>query len=224
MEKGSHGTITTDNNKIKKTEIVLYSFFFIGIIFKLFRLPYHTWFILTTLLIILIYYIYCLISKKKEIYNTLTGLVTFAWLFYLLTILKLFSFQNIVGLMTIFVSAIIFFLLVKNKKIISANSLFCGIIISITIFFKILPTHYTYYLFGIKFNHRIEKDYFTLDKYSWFLYNAHKQAEAIEINKQAQKAVEISLENPEIGDEQEYSILIKKHELEIRNGSWSKYP
>lgn len=209
---------------MKKAEIFIYSLYSIGIFLKLFRLPFHTIFILITLLIILTYYIYCLISKKKDLYTTLIGLSTALWLFYLLSILKFFPFQNIVGLVTVFLSSILFFVLVKNKKIITTNSLFCAIIISITVFFKILPAHYTYYLFGIKFNYRIEKDYFTLDKYSWFLYNADKQVEAAEVNKQAQKAVEISLKNPEQGDEAEYSILIKKHELEILNKNWEKYP
>lgn len=208
---------------MKKAEIFIYSLYLIGLILKLFRLPYHTIFILVSLLIITTYYTYCIISKKKELYSTLTGLLTAVWLFYLLSILKFFSFVGIVSLVTVCLSGILFIVLVKNKKIITANSIFCAVIITITVFFKILPAHYTYYLFGIKFNYRIEKDYFTLDKYSWFLYNADKQTEAIEANKQAQKAVEISLKNPEQGDEEEYSILIKKHESDILNKNWKNY-
>lgn len=209
---------------MKKAEIFIYSLYLIGIILKLFRLPFHTIFILITILTILAYYIYCLISKKKELYITLTGMLTAVWLFYLLSILKFFPFQGIVGTVTVCLSSILFIVLVKNKKIITSNSLFCAVIISITLFFKILPAHYTYYLFGIKYNYRIEKDYFTLDKYSWFLYNAGKQTDAIEVNKQAQKAVELSLKSLDQGDEEEYSILIKKHETEILNKNWKKYP
>lgn len=209
---------------MKKAEIFIYSLFLIGIILKLFRLPFHTIFILITILTILAYYTYCLISKKKELYSTLTGMVTAVWLFYLLSILKFFPFQGIVGIVTVCLSSILFIVLVRNKRIITANSLFCTVIISITLFFKILPAHYTYYLFGIKFNYRIEKDYFALDKYSWFLYNVDKQTEAIEANRQAQKAVEVALKSSHQGDAEEYSILIKKHEAEILNKNWEKYP
>lgn len=223
--KGKNAIALQDKTlKMKKIEIFIYTLYLIGIILKLFRLPFHTVFILITLLMISTYYIYCLISKKKELYTSLTGIITAVWLFYLLSILKFFSFQGIVGLVTICLSIILFIVLIKNNKLITANSLFCAVIISVTLFFKILPAHYTYYLFGIKFNYRIEKDYFTLDKYSWFLYNADKQTDAIEVNKQAQKAVELALKSPDQGDEEEYSILIKKHESNILNKNWKEYP
>ena len=121
-------------------------------------------------------------------------------------------------------SSLLFIVLVRNKKIITANSLFCAVIISITLFFKILPAHYTYYLFGIKFNYRIEKDYFTLDKYSWFLYVDGKEDEAIQANENAQTAVEKCLQNPKYGDENEYVSFIKDHRVAIRDKTWKKYP
>lgn len=207
---------------MKKAEIFLYSLFLTGLVLKLFRLPFHTVFILITLLTILIYYGYCLVQKKKEYFSTLTGLVTFTWLFYLLSILKFFSFQNVVGIITVCLSIALIFILVKNKKVVSANSKLCAVVICIVLFFKILPSHYTYYLFGIKYNYHLNTDYFTLDKYSWFLYNADKHEEAAEVNKQAQRALEESLKNPH-GDEAEYSVLIKEHEALISNGTWEKY-
>lgn len=208
---------------MKKAEIIIYGLFLVGIILKLLRLPFHTVFLLSTILSLLVYYFYCLIAKKKEHYSTLTGLVTALWLFYLLSILKFFSFQNIVGIVTVCVSVAIVYVLIKNKKAQTSNAKLFIVVICATLFFKMLPSHYTYYLVGIKYNYRLTTDYFALDKYSWFLYNADKHSEAIEINKQAQIAVEKSLKNPQ-GDEAEYSVLIKKHESEILNKNWKTYP
>src|SRR5665647_3238191 len=86
---------------MKKTEILLYSLFGIGIVLKLFKLPMHTIFILISLLILIIYYTSCLIRKDKDLYSILTGFVTVLWLFCLLAILKHFPFQNIVWIVAI---------------------------------------------------------------------------------------------------------------------------
>lgn len=209
---------------MKKAEIFIYSLFAVGIILKLFKLPMHTIFILVTLLIILIYYVFCLISKNKDLYSSLTGLVTFVWLFCLLAILKHFPFKEIVWIVAILSSIALLILLFKNKKIKTANSLFCAVIIAITVFFRFLPSHHTYFLTNIKFNYQIETDYFSWDKYSWFLYSEGKQEEAIEANRNALKAVELSLKNAKHGDENEYLTFIKEHELEISHKTWTKYP
>ncbi|HLC82331.1 MAG TPA: hypothetical protein VJI69_00780 [Bacteroidia bacterium] len=208
---------------MKKVEIFLYSLYAIGIVLKLFKLPMHTVFILLTLLAILIYYVFCLIKKNKDIHSILVGFLTVLWLFCLLTIFKHFSFQNIVWIASISSSALVLFLLYKNKKMISRNSLFCSVIIAITIFFKFLPAHHTYYLTNIKFNHEIEIDYYSWDKYSWFLYIESRDDEAMQANQSAQVAVEKCLQNPIFGDENEYLALIKEHELAIKNKTWKKY-
>ena len=102
--------------------------------------------------------------------------------------------------------------------------MFCFVIILITIFFRILPSHHTYNLTNIKFNYEIETDYFSWDKYSWFLYKEGKEDEALEANKNAQSAVEKCLQNPKYGDENEYLNYIKEHRLAIENKNWLKYP
>lgn len=215
---------TIKNEKMKKIEILLYSLYASGIVYKLFKMPMHTVFILLILLILVIYYTSCLISKKKDLLSTLTGFVTVLWLFCFLAILKHFSFLNIVYIVSLVSSAMLLLLLYKNKKMISGNSIFCAVIIVVSIFFKLLPNCDTYYLTNIKFNHEIETDYFSWDKYSWFLYNDGKENEALQANKNAQNAVEKSLQNPKYGDEKEYQAFIKKHQLMIRNKTWEKYP
>lgn len=208
---------------MKKAELFLYSLYALGIVLKLFKLPMHTVFILVILLAILIYYIFCLIKKSKDIHSILAGFLTVIWLFCLLTLLKHFSFQSIVWITSISASVPVLFLLYKNKKLISLNSIFCFVIIAFTVFIKFLPAHNTYYLTNIKLNHEIEIDYYSWDKYSWFLYMEGKDDEAMQANKSAQAAVEKCLQNPIFGDENEYFTLIKEHELAIKNKNWNKY-
>jgi len=165
-----------------------------------------------------------LIKKNKDLYATLIGFGNVIWLFCLLAILKHFPFQNIVFIIGILSSLILIFLHFKNKKMISSNNILFSVIVFITIFFRFLPAHNTYYLTNIKFNHEIETDYFSWDKYSWFLYTNGKVDEAIEANKNAETAVEKCLQNPKYGDENEYLSLIKEHQLAIKNKTWKKYP
>jgi hypothetical protein len=209
---------------MKRVEIFLYSLYAIGIGFKLFKLPMHTVFILATLLVIIIYYVICLLRKTKNRFSILTGLVTVVWLFSLLAILKHFPFQNISLIVALVLSAMLLIAGSKNKKLLSANNLFHVAVIGITVLFRLLPAHSTYYLTNIKFNHEIDIDYFSWDKYSWFLYNDGKQNEAIQANKNAQIAAEKCLLHPKYGDEKKYLNLIKRHNLEIKNKTWKQYP
>lgn len=209
---------------MKKGEILIYSLFAIGIVLKLFKLPLHTVFILVTLLTLLLYYTFCLIRKSKDFHSTLTGFVTVLWLFCLLAILKHFTFQNIILIIAIVASIALIALLWRNNKLTSRNSVVGGLIIAATLFFKFLPAHHTYYLTNIKFNYEIEKDYLSWDKYSWFLYTGGKEEHALEANKNAQKALESCLANPEYlhGHETEYKSILKEHQLAIENKSWVK--
>lgn len=208
---------------MKRTEVFIYSLYAVGIVLKLFKLPMHTVFILVILLMLVVYYIFCLVRKNKDLHSTLTGFVTVFWLFTLLSILKHFPFQNIALIVSALSSLALLLVLYKNKKMTSANSKFCSLVILLTIFFRFLPSHNTYYLTNIKFNHEIEIDYFSWDKYSWFLYLDGKQDEAMQASKNAQSAVEKCLQNPKYGDENEYLELIKKHQLEIENKTWKVY-
>lgn len=209
---------------MKKAEILLYSLYAFGIILKLFKLPMHTIFLLVILLITIIYYISCIIRKNKDIHSTLTGFLTVLWLFCLLAIFKHFSFLNTIWITSILASALLLLLLYKNKMMLSGNSIFCFVIIVMTTFFRFLPPSNTYYLTNIKFNYEIETDYFSWDKYSWFLYKEGKENEAIQANKNAETAINQCLQNPKYGDENEYLSIIKGHQLAIQNKNWVKYP
>ncbi|MDZ7650489.1 MAG: hypothetical protein U5K54_26950 [Cytophagales bacterium] len=62
-----------------------------------------------------------------------------------------------------------------------------SILVTAIVYF--IPSDVRYYIFNIKFNHEIETDYRTWDKYSWFLYINNKHAEAELASERALKLV-----------------------------------
>lgn len=208
---------------MKKTEIVLYSLFVTGLVFKVFKLPMHTVFLLTVIFLLIVFYLATWINRRKNSFSAIAGLIACLWLFALLSILKHFPFQSIVFVASS-VAGIGFMILVLQKKAVdSVTRVACLTAIVITLFFRFLPAHQTYYLTNIKFNHEIERDYFSWDKYSWFLFTEGKPEEALQANQNAKAAVELSLQNPGYGDESEYREKISIHEQRIKEGNWRTF-
>ncbi len=197
----------------------------IGMVIKLLKLPMHTVFILVSLLALIVYYISCLVRKNKELHEILTGFVTVIWLFGLLSLLKHFPFYNIVLIIASLISLVLFFMIDKKKNLTTANNILLFVTIFITVVLNFVPAHQTYYITNIKFSYEIETDYRSWDRYSWFLYVAGEEKEALSANVNAQKALEVSLANPDThGNENEYLPILKDHELAIKNRNWIKYP
>lgn len=209
---------------MKKGENFIYSLFAIGILLKLFKLPMHTVFLLVTLLSLIIYYAFSVVRKNKDRYSIIAGLVTVLWLFCLLAILKHFSFQEITFVIAVLLSIALALYLYKTKKLISGNSVFCAVIVVVTVFIKLLPAHQTYYVTNIKFNYEIENDYSSWDRYSWFLYAAGNKEDALLANTSARQALENGLSNSmhSHGNEREYMTILQEHRSAIEQGNWKK--
>lgn len=67
-------------------------------------------------------------------------------------------------------------------------------------------------------------DYYSWDKYSWFLYIANKQEEAIVANENALKAAEEYLKSTSDEDVVQYLELIKQHKQKIQENNWTNFP
>lgn len=63
-------------------------------------------------------------------------------------------------------------------------------------------------------------NYYSWDKYSWFLYISDKYEEALVANENAQKAVKICIEKYNDESAKKYSELINQHEKNIINQDW----
>lgn len=66
-------------------------------------------------------------------------------------------------------------------------------------------------------------DYYSWDKYSWFLYIANKQEEAIEANQNAQKAANEYLKIIPDPKTSQYLISIEQHGQQIRDKNWTAW-
>jgi len=93
-------------------------------------------------------------------------------------------------------------------------TLVLSILVSATVY--LIPSDVRYYLFNIKFNHEIETDYRTWDKYSWFLYVNDKHAEAAQASERALELVSKTT------DEQSQN-QIKSHRSKINDRSWKRF-
>lgn len=67
-------------------------------------------------------------------------------------------------------------------------------------------------------------NYHSWDKYSWFLYLAHKQDEAIEANQNAQKAAEEHLKIIPDRETLQYLTIIIQHRPQIQDENWPSWP
>jgi hypothetical protein len=208
---------------MKKAEVIIYSLLGVGFVLKLFKLPFHTVFILAILFVMLSYYLITFFRKKRDAISCFTGVVTFMWSFCLLARLKHFPFLNILFILSLAATGILIWVLLKRKHPFPYNVRACATTLLITIVFICLPTHRVYYITNIMLNTDIESDYFSWDKYSWFLYNAGMEKEAELANENARVAVESCLKEGADGDEAEYAGLIEKHKIEIIDKCWTKY-
>jgi len=74
-----------------------------------------------------------------------------------------------------------------------------------------------------------EFDYYSWDKYSWFLYGRGLQSEALNANEKAVNAINNSLEryisfdSVQYSDAKHYLEIVKHHKELITNKTWNNY-
>jgi len=83
-----------------------------------------------------------------------------------------------------------------------------------------MPSHIKYYLINIKWNQEIETDYYSWDKYSWFLYQNEHYNEALEASNHSLK---IANQYAKLYGETEFITIIDNHGKMIKNKTWNKY-
>lgn len=152
--------------------------------------------------------------KKQDRDNSFLILVNLGWLALIFVSVKFLPIQMLVLAVAILLTIIAAFSMTRTGTI---KKLFPALIpISIGLFFIFLPTHERYKLISIKWNHEIETDYITLDKYSWFLYQNGEFAEALEVSNKAKNIAN------KLGD-REWEEFIDAHNEAIEERNWKKY-
>lgn len=219
---------------MKKLLITSWILFTLGLIFKLFHFPASgELLILGSLLLIIHSIIFLFKNAKTNLPFAFLHLSIALWTIYLLFRVKFWGgWPEILGFNTLFIipflATLIWFSLhlVRHSKFKLPQYL----LIVYTVFSIILSYIHSdkiFYFFNLNTVINSEsrnQDYYSWDKYSWFLYISDKKIEALEANKNAQKAVNENLKTTRSDEAVKFSSIIKQHEEQIRNDNWTTYP
>lgn len=205
---------------MRKFAFVGFGLFSVGLGMKFFHAPFHALIMISGLLAMLIENVWYAIQKEKnksELFFRITITFILACLLFLVKFYPFSQVPLIVGLL-FFMPGAFYALTTKstNQHItrVTLIALVFSILVTVTVY--LIPSDVRYYLFNIKFNHEIETDYRTWDKYSWFLYVNNKQTEAAQASERALELV------TKTTDEQ-YLNQIKSHRSKINNHSWERF-
>ena len=162
--------------------------FFTGFILKFFHVHFHAIIMIVGLVIGIIAQTAISFQKEDDKLSKMISWASICWLLLLLFTVKFWVYSYIF----LFIAAALTFVAaadaMKEKRLIQFKLLALTCILSMI--FYIMPTHERYYLMSIKFNYEIETDYYSWDKYSWFLYNNQKYEEALEASDKAVSLVQ----------------------------------
>ena len=188
--------------------------YFIGFILKFFHLPLTAIIMLVGLFLMIIALGYGVIAKKIDRLGALTGFAMAMWMGVLLCSVKFWWTVNIF----LAIAAVLTLLAIRQafKDNHRGQLKLMAFSLCLSLFFYFMPTDTRYYLISIKWNHEIETDYFSWDKYSWFLYNNQKYDEAlVASDKAVQLAQQSGLED--------WIEFISEHNEKIRAQNWTSF-
>lgn len=219
---------------MKKLLISAWTIFAIGLVFRLLHFPLSALIlILGTLLVFIHSIIYIAKNAKTNLPSSLLHLSYALLTIYILVRLQFWPVGPIIlGCSSIFIIGLLVtiacFVLHTTRKIpFRFAQLFLA---AYFVFFFVLsftPAHKIYYF--VNLSSVINGDtrnirYKAWDKYSWFLYIADEQDQAIEANLNAQKAAEKILSRYRDEEALQYLTLIKQHGQQIQDHNWTALP
>jgi hypothetical protein len=201
---------------MKKFEIAGYGIFLVAVILKLFHFPFNAWCIMAGLLVLLIGYAGNLFSKQLTTERALGGIATVTWLVLFLFLAKFWPFWLWMFAIAVVVLVVVIIYRLKNKSDadLQTKILVAAVTLSLAVFFT--PPDQRYKIFNIKFHHDLSNDYITMDKYSWFLYQAGKFDEA---EKFSNDAAESAKRNNDPG----FAKVATAHREKIRAKNWETF-
>jgi hypothetical protein len=206
---------------------IAWSVLLIGLIFQLLHLRFRGLLLTLGGLLLLIHSVIHLIKfAKSNLLLSLNYLTFTSITIYLILRLQYWSFAKVVFPITILI-AIICFIMHSFKKT-KFKLIHFVLLLYLIFFFKIFytPSYKIYYFINLNSvlnSHYRNIDYYSWDKYSWFLYLKHKQTEAIEANQKAATALDKKLKNSNDTKAFKYKEIIKHHEQLLINKTWKDY-
>ncbi|MBN1183186.1 MAG: hypothetical protein JXB49_12910 [Bacteroidales bacterium] len=194
-----------------------------GLVFKFFHIHFNGLLLTLGGLLLIIHSIIHLIKyAKSNLILSLNYLIFTLITVYLITRIQYWSFARIVFPVTVLLS-IIWLIIFLNKRVkFKFSHLLLILYFAFFLIISYTPSYRILYFVSLNkvlhSNHR-KTDYYSWDKYSWFLYLRNKQTEAIEANEYAKKALEESLKNKD-PEAIRYKDRIELHEKLIKEKTW----
>ena len=194
--------------------ITSYLIYLSGFFLKFFHVPRNAIIMMAGIALMLLVYSIAGLTKKFDRSYVIAGFATTTWLVLLLFTVKFWPFTIPILSFAAAVTIASILYSYKLKKFNEIKLIFISIILCLTFYF--MPTDTKYYLISIKWNQEIETDYYSWDKYSWFLYQNGRFDAAL---KASNRALELANKNRDIN----WTESITDHNRLIKNRKWSQY-
>lgn len=153
------------------------------------------------------------IAKEND--RGLVSLTVSAWCLYLISVVKFLP-QTYFLLAAILITIITVWYTYKRVQNVPVQTFAACLVFLTATILALQPKDERYYLFNIKFNHHVEKDYWAWDKYSWFLNSVDKHDEAVTANEKASSIVAKT-------EDQEMKDLILVHQIKLKANDWKTF-
>jgi len=212
---------------MKKIYIISWSILLAGLILRILHLNGAGILMSLSGLLLLIHSLLYLIKHVKSNLPLSVLYLTFASItIYLIARLQYWSFGRSIFIITCLFTLTYFIIYLVYKLRIQAVQI---VLIGYLVLFEIIsyiPSYTIYYY--VNMNTLINKDsrrtdYYSWDKYSWFLYIRDRQKEAIEANINAQEAARLYLKKTHDEEAKLYLEIIKQHEQQIKDKTWTDF-
>ncbi len=212
--------------------IAAVSVFFVSVIFRLLHWPGAS---LMTMIATCLVFIFAIINSivKKKVFNIniLGGWVLFFWGMYIFfKYLYWYAGPSFAGFNSMFLIVFILTVIYIAVTISNQYKRLSKVVVTTSIIgitFSFIPSYSICYFFDL--NEVINKEYnqtnyYSWDKYSWFLYIRGEKNRALESNQKAINALNKSVEIDYINDfdHSTYLVILNSHRQGIIDGTWTE--
>lgn len=203
-----------------------WSLFLLSIALKLFHIPGGAPLLILSALLLLIHsIIYLIRNARTSLSLSFLHLSTSLLTIYLVFRIQYWAFSTLVLGVALLATLTCFILIIVKRDKFRIPQILLALFFIFSLGLSRIHSHYIYYFFNLNSITNSESrdlNYIAWDKYSWFLYIAGRQADALDANEKAQVALARSKDagHPdELGE-----LVVNQHRQEIVQHDWRRFP
>ena len=214
---------------MRKFLFVSWLIYFLGLALKFFHLPGSFVLLLGSLFLLFHSLVFTFKNFKTDLSTILSNWSGAVFSVYLLFRLLFWQYAQIIFWLSILLFLFAIQLQIRQKRAKKYGSIFLALFCCFTIYLSNIRAHQVFYFIHIRpiLNNSFQNpydNYSTWDKYSWFLYLANHQDEALEANQKAIELVRlVIIEAPSANELKSDLAMLEKHRNQIKNRTWNSY-